>query len=145
LTPQRIAAPGGFRTQGANAQRAVHLVRDALAPEEAGCFAVTLECVPQELAARITGELAVPTIGIGAGAGCDGQVLVFHDVMGLYPGKPLRFVKRFADLHPVMLEAAQAYVAEVREGTFPAPEHCVSMREEEHEEFVRLYGGRPSL
>jgi len=143
LTPQRIAALGGFRTQGANAQSAADLVRDALALEEAGCFAVVLECMPQELAARITGELAVPTIGIGAGPDCDGQVLVFHDMMGMYPGRPLRFVKRFAELHPVMLEAAKAYVAEVRAGSFPAPGHCVNMSEEEHEEFVKLYGGRP--
>jgi 3-methyl-2-oxobutanoate hydroxymethyltransferase len=138
-----MAALGGFRTQGASAQSAVQLVRDALALEEAGCFAVVLECVPQEVAARITGELAVPTIGIGAGADCDGQVLVFHDAMGLYPGQPLRFVKRFANLHPVMLEAAKAYVAEVHEGSFPAPRHCVSMPEEEREEFTRLYGSRP--
>jgi 3-methyl-2-oxobutanoate hydroxymethyltransferase len=142
LTPQRMAALGGFRTQGADARSAVQLVRDALALEDAGCFAVVLECVPRELAARITGELAIPTIGIGAGADCDGQVLVFHDAMGLYPGQPLRFVKRFANLHPVMLEAAKAYVAEVREGSFPSPGHCVSMPEEEREEFVRLYGNQ---
>jgi len=140
LTPQRIAALGGFRTQGANAQSAAELVRDALALEEAGCFAVLLECVPRELAARVTEELAVPTIGIGAGPDCDGQVLVFQDAMGMAPGQPLRFVKRFADLHPVMLEAAKAYVAEVRGGSFPAPGHCVNMSEEEREEFVRLYG-----
>jgi 3-methyl-2-oxobutanoate hydroxymethyltransferase len=145
LTPQRVAALGGFRIQGKNAQSAARLVQDARALEEAGCFAVLLECVPRELAARVTGELAVPTIGIGAGADCDGQVLVFHDAMGMSPGQPLRFVKRFAHLHPVMLEAARAYVAEVREGAFPAPGHCVSMSEEEHEEFIRLYDGRPPL
>jgi 3-methyl-2-oxobutanoate hydroxymethyltransferase len=138
LTPQRVAALGGFRIQGRSAQSAARLAQDALALEEAGCFAVLLECVPRELAARVTGELAVPTIGIGAGADCDGQVLVFHDAMGMAPGQPLRFVKRFAELHPVMLEAARAYVAEVREGVFPAPGHCVSMSEEEHEEFIRL-------
>jgi 3-methyl-2-oxobutanoate hydroxymethyltransferase len=142
LTPQRVAALGGFRTQGANAQSAVQLVRDALALEEAGCFAIVLECVPKELAAHITKELAVPTIGIGAGPDCDGQVLVFHDAMGLYPGKPLRFVKRFANLHPLMLEAAKAFVAEVREASFPGPEHCIGMPEEEREEFVKLYGNK---
>jgi 3-methyl-2-oxobutanoate hydroxymethyltransferase len=92
------------------------------------------------LAAYATRELAVPTIGIGAGADCDGQVLVFHDAMGMHSGEPLRFVKRFAHLHPVMLEAARTYVAEVREGSFPASGHCVSMPEEEREEFARLYG-----
>ena len=145
LTPQRMAALGGFRAQGTSAQSAAHIVQDALALEEAGCFAVVLECVPRELAAHITGELAVPTIGIGAGQDCDGQVLVFHDALGMSPGQPLRFVKRFAHLHPVMLEAAKAYVAEVREGSFPASEHCMSMPEEEREAFIRLYGGSPPL
>jgi len=140
LTPQRIAALGGFKMQGRSAQSAAQLVRDALALEKAGCFAVVLECVPQELAARISRELAMPTIGIGAGTDCDGQVLVFHDMMGMAPGQPLRFVKRFANLHPIMLEAARAYVAEVRGGSFPAPEHCMHMPEEEREEFITLYG-----
>ena len=143
LTPQRMAALGGFRIQGTSAQSAAQLVRDALALEGAGCFAVLLECVPRELAAYVTRELAVPTIGIGAGADCDGQVLVFHDAMGMAPGPPLRFVKRFANLHSVMLEAAKAYVAEVREASFPASGHCVSMPEEELEEFVKLYGDSP--
>jgi 3-methyl-2-oxobutanoate hydroxymethyltransferase len=145
LTPQRMAALGGFKIQGTNARSAAQLVQDALALEEAGCFAVLLECVPRELASRISRELAVPTIGIGAGPDCDGQVLVFHDAMGMSPGQPLRFVKRFANLHPIMLEAAKAYVAEVREGSFPAPEHCVNMAEEELREFVKLYGDRLPL
>ena len=145
LTPQRVAALGGYRVQGTSAQSASQLVRDARALEEAGCFAVLLECVPRELAARVTRELAIPTIGIGAGADCDGQVLVFHDAMGMMPGKPLRFVKRFAHLHPVMLEAAKAYVAEVRAGSFPASEHGVGMPEEAYEEFIGLYGGDSPL
>jgi 3-methyl-2-oxobutanoate hydroxymethyltransferase len=140
LTPQRMATLGGFRIQGKSAQGAVQLIQDALALEKAGCFAVLIECVPRELAAQATRELAIPTIGIGAGADCDGQVLVFHDVMGMTPSQPLRFVKRFANLHPVMLEAAKTYVAEVREGAFPAPGHSVSMPEEEREEFMKLYG-----
>jgi 3-methyl-2-oxobutanoate hydroxymethyltransferase len=143
LTPQRMAALGGFRVQGKSAQSATQLVQDALALEGAGCFAVLLECVPQELAARVTRELVIPTIGIGAGADCDGQVLVFHDMLGMTPGQPLRFVKRFANLYPVMLEAARAYVAEVREGSFPASEHCVNMPEEEREAFIKLYGDCP--
>jgi len=141
LTPQRLAALGGFKIQGKSARSAERLVQDALALAEAGCFAVLLECVPRELAAHVTREVPVPTIGIGAGAECDGQVLVFHDAMGMLPGEPLRFVKRFAHLHPVMLEAARAYVAEVREGSFPASGHSVTMPEEEHEEFIKLYGG----
>jgi 3-methyl-2-oxobutanoate hydroxymethyltransferase len=140
LTPQRMAALGGFRVQGKYARSAALLVQDALALEGAGCFAVLLECMPQELAAHITKELAVPTIGIGAGAACDGQVLVFHDAMGMTPDQPLRFVKRFTHLYPVMLEAARAYVAEVREGSFPASEHSVHMTGEEHAAFIKLYG-----
>lgn len=141
LTPQRMAALGGFRAQGKSVQSAAQLVQDALALEDAGCFAVLLECVPQDLAAHVTRTLAVPTIGIGAGAECDGQVLVFHDAMGMNSGQPLRFVKRFAHLHPVMLEAARNYIAEVREGSFPASGHCVSIPEEEREAFAKLYGG----
>ena len=141
LTPQRVAALGGFRVQGKSAHSAALLLEDALALQEAGCFAVLMECVPQELAARITHELAVPTIGIGAGPDCDGQVLVFHDVMGISPGKPFRFVKHFAKLHPLLAEAAAAYVQEVRTGHFPGPEHSISMSEQEHEDFVKLYGG----
>jgi 3-methyl-2-oxobutanoate hydroxymethyltransferase len=140
LTPQRMAARGGFKVQGKNARSAAQLVQDALALEGAGCFAVLLECVPRELASRVTKELAVPTIGIGAGADCDGQVLVFHDAMGMNPGQSPRFVKRFADLYPVMLEAVRTYVAEVREGVFPASGHSVSMPEGEREEFIKLYG-----
>ena len=141
LTPQRMAVLGGFTIQGKSAQNAAQLVQDALALAEAGCFSVLLECVPRELTAHITETLDVPTIGIGAGPDCDGQVLVFHDAMGMTPGQPLRFVKHFAHLYPVMLEAARAYVTEVREGSFPAPEHSVSMPEAEHEEFIKLYGG----
>jgi 3-methyl-2-oxobutanoate hydroxymethyltransferase len=144
LTPQRMAVFGGFTVQGKSAQSAAQLVQDAFALAEAGCFAVLLECVPQELAAHITRALDVPTIGIGAGPDCDGQVLVFHDAMGMMPGQPLRFVKCFARLHPIMLEAARAYVAEVRDGSFPASEHSVSMPEAEHEEFIKLYGGDAS-
>jgi 3-methyl-2-oxobutanoate hydroxymethyltransferase len=141
LTPQRAAALGGFRLQGKNASGAAALVRDAVSLQEAGCFAVLLECVPRELAARVTRELAVPTIGIGAGPDCDGQVLVFHDMMGITSGKPFRFVKQFTLLRPLMEEAAAAYVREVRAGSFPGPEHSFVMSEEEREEFDKLYGG----
>ena len=141
LTPQRIAALGGFKVQGKNARDAAGFVRDALALQEAGCFAVLLECVPREAAARVTRALAVPTIGIGAGPDCDGQVLVFHDMMGITPEPDLRFVKRFARLRPLMAEAAAAYVAEVRAGSFPGPEHSFSMPEEERELFHSLVEG----
>lgn len=140
LTPQRMATLGGFRVQGKSAQGAALLVREAHALQEAGCFAVVLECVPRELAARISGEIAVPTIGIGAGPECDGQVLVFHDMMGMSPEPALRFVKRFAQLRPLMEQAAAAYVEEVRSGVFPGPEHSFAMPDGELEEFDRLYG-----
>ena len=99
------------------------LIEDALALQEAGAFAVVLEAVPADLAERVSKELLVPTIGIGAGAGCDAQVLVWTDMAGLTPGAPLTFVKRYADLRSVLAEATRAYADDVREGRFPGPEH----------------------
>ncbi|MBW3648238.1 MAG: 3-methyl-2-oxobutanoate hydroxymethyltransferase, partial [Actinobacteria bacterium] len=99
------------------------LVADALALQEAGAFAVVLEAVPADLAERITKELTIPTVGIGAGAGCDAQVLVWTDMAGLTPGAPLTFVKRYADLRGILTEATKAYADDVREGRFPGPEH----------------------
>ncbi len=122
FTPQREHALGGYRVQGRGAA-AEEILADAKAVVEAGAFAVVLEMVPGELAKRITGELAVPTIGIGAGPDCDAQVLVWQDMAGLRSGPVPRFVKRFADLHGVLSAAATDYVAEVRDGAFPAAEH----------------------
>ncbi len=131
LTPQTVTALGGWRAQGRTAARAHQLVEDALALERAGCFSVVLECVPSPVAARISEALTVPTIGIGAGPDCDGQVLVFHDLLGLYEGRSPRFVKRYADLAAITLDALERYAAEVRSGAFPEEAHTYAMPEEE--------------
>jgi 3-methyl-2-oxobutanoate hydroxymethyltransferase len=131
LTPQTATALGGFKAQGRNAAKAVQLYEDALALEAAGCFLLVLEAVPAPVAARITESLEIPTIGIGAGAACDGQVLVWHDLLGLYEGTPPRFVKQYADLAPVIRDALVRYAADVREGAFPEPRHTYSMSEGE--------------
>lgn len=121
LTPQSVHGLGGFRTVGKTESEAGRLIADARALERAGAFAVVLECVPAELAGEITAALKIPTIGIGAGADCDGQVLVSYDAFGLYEPAP-RFVKQYARLGAEMVEAARAFAAEVREGRFPARE-----------------------
>ena len=131
LTPQSATMLGGFRAQGRTAEKARRLLQDARALEAAGCFAIVLEAVPAQVAARITESLTVPTIGIGSGRGCDGQVLVFHDLLGLYDGKAPRFVKRYADLATVTRSALERYAADVRSGAFPADEHTYSIPEEE--------------
>jgi 3-methyl-2-oxobutanoate hydroxymethyltransferase len=131
LTPQTATMLGGFKAQGRNAVKAVQLYEDALALEAAGCFAVVLEAVPAPVATRITDSLAIPTIGIGAGAHCDGQVLVWHDLLGLYEGKAPRFVKQYAELAPTIQDAVARYATEVRAGAFPEAKHTYSMREEE--------------
>jgi len=107
------------------------LLDEATALEEAGCFSIVLEAIPAPLAEAITARVSVPTIGIGAGAGCDGQVLVLHDMLGLYDGLAPRFVKRYAELGALMEEAVRAYAEEVRGGAFPAPVHSFGMDEEE--------------
>ena len=122
FTPQKEHALGGFRVQGRGAA-AEAVFTDAVALQAAGAFAVVLEMVPTETAKRVTGELTIPTIGIGAGAGCDGQVLVWQDAFGLRTGKMAKFVKQYADVHGVLLDAARAYAAEVKDGSFPGPEH----------------------
>lgn len=123
LTPQGINALGGFKVQGKTADSARKLLEDAHAVEEAGAFAVVLEAIPAELAARVSEELTIPTIGIGAGAGCDGQVLVNQDMLGMFHDFTPKFVRRFAEVGDVMLEAYRAYDAAVKDGTFPAAEH----------------------
>lgn len=119
LTPQSIRRFGGFRVQRAEDQ----LLEDARASEQAGAFAVVVECVPSELAEKISQTLRIPTIGIGAGAGCDGQILVTYDMLGLFDDLRPRFVKQYADLSRHILEAVESYCQEVRDGTFPAAEH----------------------
>lgn len=136
LTPQQVARFGGFKAQGKTARAARALVADARALAEAGCFALVLEAVPAEVAARITAEIGIPTIGIGAGPDCDGQVLVLHDVLGLCPGLRPSFVKQYADLWTPAREALAAYCAEVRAGAFPAAAHTRRMDAAELAEFA---------
>jgi len=131
LTPQSVNQFGGFKVQGKNKEQAEKVLSDALLLEEAGVFAIVLECVPAPLAALITEKLSVPTIGIGAGAGCDGQVLVWHDLLGITQDMRPRFVKKYADLHESIVGALQQYKTEVEEGQFPAAEHSFTMKEEE--------------
>ena len=130
LTPQSINAFGGFKVQGNTEDTAKKLIRDAKAVEEAGAFAVVLECVPSQLAKRVSEELTIPTIGIGAGAGCDGQILVYQDMLGMYSDFSPKFVKRFGEAGLMMTQAFKAYDKEVKEGTFPAAEHCFTIKEE---------------
>jgi 3-methyl-2-oxobutanoate hydroxymethyltransferase len=123
LTPQSVHRMGGYVVQGKDAEKAHRLLRDAKALEEAGCFALVLECIPSELARVITGQLSIPTIGIGAGPHCDGQVLVVNDLLGLDSGFKPKFVKRYAELGGSVGGAVAAYVREVRDRAFPAEEH----------------------
>jgi 3-methyl-2-oxobutanoate hydroxymethyltransferase len=136
LTPQSAIMLGGFRAQGRTAAKATALLEDAKTLEQAGCFAVVLEAVPAPVAARITEELTAPTIGIGSGRDCDGQVLVYHDLLGLYQGKAPRFVKRYADLAPKIQGALERFAADVRSGAFPGEEHTYSIPEDELEAFL---------
>jgi 3-methyl-2-oxobutanoate hydroxymethyltransferase len=131
LTPQHVRRMGGYKAQGKTAGEARLLLADARALAEAGAFAVVLESVPAEVASWITGEIGVPTIGIGAGAGTSGQVLVFHDLLGLFDRFTPRFVKRYAHLHPAIVAALKEYRADVEAGRFPAAEHGFAMEEAE--------------
>lgn len=135
LTPQTATMLGGFKAQGRSAAKAVQLYEDALALEAAGCFSLVLEAVPAPVAERITEAVGIPTIGIGAGAGCDGQVLVWHDLLGLYEGRAPRFVKQYAELAPVIRDAISRYAGEVRDGAFPEERHTYAISDEELELF----------
>jgi len=130
LTPQSINAFGGFKVQGKSGEAAQKLLDEARAVEQAGAFAVVLECVPEKLAAKISQEISIPTIGIGAGAGCDGQVLVYQDMLGLFTDFTPKFVKKFADGGELVKSAFQDYIQEVRDGAFPGPEHAFKMDDE---------------
>jgi len=123
LTPQSVHKMGGYVVQGKESEKAQQILRDARALEGAGCYAVVLECVPAELARIVTAQLRIPTIGIGAGPGCDGQVLVLNDLLGMDPSFTPKFVKRFAELGAAAQEAVARYAAEVRGGTFPSDAH----------------------
>ncbi|MCR4999884.1 MAG: 3-methyl-2-oxobutanoate hydroxymethyltransferase [Lachnospiraceae bacterium] len=130
LTPQSINAFGGFKVQGKDAARARQVVEDALAVQEAGAFMVVLECVPAALASYITEILDIPTIGIGAGAGCDGQVLVYQDMLGMFSGMKPKFVKHFAEIGEIMRNAFATYDEEVKSGAYPAEEHTFKISDE---------------
>jgi 3-methyl-2-oxobutanoate hydroxymethyltransferase len=135
LTPQTATMLGGFKAQGRTATQAVQLYEDALALQAAGCFALVLEAVPAPVAAEITRALEIPTIGIGAGGACDGQVLVWHDLLGLYQGHAPRFVKQYAELQPLIQDAVARYGDEVRSGAFPEERHTYGITAAELEQF----------
>ena len=137
LTPQTATKLGGYKVQAASADAALKLRDDALALQEAGCFAVVLEAVPAPVAQAVTGKLTVPTIGIGAGAGCAGQVLVFHDVLGLFDDFVPKFVKQFAQLREPMLQALTAFRREVEAGAFPGKAHSYAMDASELQRFLQ--------
>ncbi|MEE0929881.1 MAG: 3-methyl-2-oxobutanoate hydroxymethyltransferase [Acutalibacteraceae bacterium] len=127
LTPQSINAFGGFKVQGKTSQTAQKLLDNARAVEKAGAFAVVLECVPYKLAEIVTKELKIPTIGIGAGAGCDGQVLVYQDLLGMFSDFTPKFVKKYADLGSIMKDAFKNYIEDINKGEFPKQEHTYSI------------------
>ena len=130
LTPQSVNAFGGNRVQGKTEAAAKKLIEDALAVQEAGAFAVVLECIPEKLAKIVTEKLDIPTIGIGAGAGCDGQILVYQDMLGMFSDYVPKFVKKFANVGDVMKQAFKDYINEVSAGTYPAEEHTFKIDED---------------
>jgi 3-methyl-2-oxobutanoate hydroxymethyltransferase len=136
LTPQSATMLGGYKAQGRSAEKALRLYDDARALEATGCFSLVLEAVPSPVAARITRDLSIPTIGIGAGPDCDGQVLVWHDLLGLYEGRAARFVKRYANIGAAIREALAVYADDVREHRFPEEQHTYAMPDEELEIFL---------
>ena len=138
LTPQSVNTLGGYKVQGKSLGAAQQLLDDARAVQEAGAFSLVLECVPAAIAARITEELEIPTIGIGAGPGCDGQVLVWQDMLGMFDRVSPKFVRRFGEVGDAMRAAFTAYAEAVRDGSFPAPEHCYT-QEDEEEVLANLY------
>ncbi len=131
LTPQSINAFGGFKVQGKTRETAQRIVDDARALEAAGAFSIVLECIPAKLAEIVTAAVNIPTIGIGSGAGCDGQILVYQDMLGMYSGLAPKFVKRFAEVGELMTQAFTDYRTEVQNRSFPAPEHTFSIDEDE--------------
>ena len=137
LTPQSVNQLGGFRAQGKTAAAAIRLLEDALLLEDAGCFSLVLESVPGRLGEFISKKLEIPTIGIGAGAGCDGQVLVTHDLLGLFDRFTPKFARKYANFYAEMERAFTAYRQDVESGAFPGPEHTTGMAEEEWEAFLR--------
>src|SRR4051812_34231175 len=138
LTPQTATALGGYRSQGRTAERAMEVVDDALALQDAGCFAIVFEAVPSELTAALMPRIEIPVIGIGAGPSTDGQVLVFHDLLGIYDGHAARFVKRYGDVRGEMVRGVSAFAADVRERRYPEPDHGYTMAPDEAERLKAL-------
>jgi 3-methyl-2-oxobutanoate hydroxymethyltransferase len=135
LTPQTATALGGHRAQGRTAERALEVARDAIALQEAGCFSIVFEAIPAAVSQELMGRLDVPVIGIGAGPATDGQVLVFHDLLGIYDGHVARFVKRYAETKALMVAGVAEYTEDVRRRAFPGPEHTYTIDEQELERF----------
>ena len=138
LTPQSVGVLGGYKVQGKDAQAAKKLIKDAKKCEEAGAFAIVLECVPKQLAGEVSKTVSIPVIGIGAGLDVDGQVLVYHDILGYGVERVPKFVKQYHSVNPFMIESIQAYAADVRNKQFPEEKHTFTMKEEE---LKVLYGG----
>jgi 3-methyl-2-oxobutanoate hydroxymethyltransferase len=145
LTPQSATMLGGFKAQGRTAEKAERLYEDALALEAAGCFAIVLEAVPAPVAAAVTEALTVPTIGIGAGAGCNGQILLCYDLLGVFTDFKPKFTKRYAKLTEVAVNGIMQYVKEVKEGAFPDDDHSYSVNEIEYEKFAAMVAKRRQI
>jgi 3-methyl-2-oxobutanoate hydroxymethyltransferase len=135
LTPQTATALGGFKAQGKTANRAIEIAEEAAALESVGCFSLVFEAVPAAVAEALVSRLEIPVIGIGAGGATDGQVLVFHDLLGIHQGHTAKFVKRYADVHEAMVAGVRAYAKEVKAKAFPGPEHIYSVEPTELEQF----------
>jgi 3-methyl-2-oxobutanoate hydroxymethyltransferase len=133
LTPQTATALGGYRSQGRTAERALEVAQEALTLQEAGCFAIVFEAIPSEVTEALMPRLEIPVIGIGAGPATDGQVLVLHDLLGIYTGRVARFVKRYADIREQMVAGVSAFAEEVRSRRYPQPEHGYQMAPDEAE------------
>jgi 3-methyl-2-oxobutanoate hydroxymethyltransferase len=142
LTPQTATALGGYRAQGRTAERAMGVAHDALALEQAGCFTIVFEAIPAAVAEAVVARLMVPVIGIGAGPATDGQVLVFHDLLGIYDGHAPRFAKRYGEIKAQMVAGVAEYAAEVRSGAFPAPEHTYSIDDSEFARFQEAFASQ---
>lgn len=138
LTPQSMSMLGGFKVQGKDAQMAKRIIDDAKVLEEAGAFAVLLECVPAKVSKLTTERAEIPIISIGAGLDCDGQLLIFHDMFGLYPAFTPKFAKRYADVGEIIVQGLKCYAEEVRAGLFPEPKHCFTISEQQYEELLKM-------
>ena len=145
LTPHTVAVFGGFKIQGRTADAAMKILEDALAIEDAGCFMLEFEAVPGKIATLISRQLEIPTIGIGAGAGTDGQILLCHDLLGVFTDFKPKFTKRFANLTEVAVDGISRYVREVKDGTFPEEDHTYGVSEEEYEKFASMVENRRQM